>query len=318
MKALLRLRPGLCPDREISVGSYQLSAISHQPSEWSCQRSLISHQAKLWLIPKTYYILSTKQLSDLCNQPSVLDSWLPAKSLIPKKKLSAVGNQRSDMSCLVRAVVGKLIPNAYHLIPFLILVFVSCGAALAQEPVVHTAPAAKAETKTIDPIYVGGMLPDDFWDREHTFYHKGDTITGNLQSSKGNLLILDFWATWCGSCIVNFSKLEELQTRFKDDLSVLLVNSAQTKDTFERIDLLMTGKKTPYRTFDLASIINDEMLFKYFPNRVIPHYVWIINNQVRAITTSEMLSEDNIKHMLERSNKLYMSKNMDLRKGEVR
>ncbi len=141
MKAYLRLMAGLCPDRELLASRCQLS-------ELSCQLSPISYRAKLWLIPKTHYLLSKNQLSAISDQPSALDSLLPAKSwLIPKayNEQSAISDQQSALDSWLPAK-SWLMPKAYNLIAFLILVFVSCGAALAQGSVVQTTPAAKAET----------------------------------------------------------------------------------------------------------------------------------------------------------------------------
>jgi TonB-linked SusC/RagA family outer membrane protein len=94
-----------------------------------------------------------EQPSAFSHRLSVLDSSFVARStlkpktyhLIPISELSAVGNQRSEMSRQT-PVIGKLIPKTQYLIPILFLVFVSCSAALAQEPVGHTAPAAQAES----------------------------------------------------------------------------------------------------------------------------------------------------------------------------
>jgi TonB-linked SusC/RagA family outer membrane protein len=90
MKALLRLRGKIRPEKK-------LSAIGYRPSEFSCQRL------------------------DMSNQSSALNRRLPTQYLLS--------------------------PNTYKRIPLIlfILVFVSCGAAMAQEHGVHTAPAAQAE-----------------------------------------------------------------------------------------------------------------------------------------------------------------------------
>jgi TonB-linked SusC/RagA family outer membrane protein len=101
------------------------------------------------------------QPSAFSHRLSVLDSWLVARSalkpktyhLIPRRELSAVGHQPSGLSNQSSALNRRLptqylfSPNIYKRIPLIlfILVFVSCGAAMAQEHGVHTAPAAQAE-----------------------------------------------------------------------------------------------------------------------------------------------------------------------------
>jgi thiol-disulfide isomerase/thioredoxin len=43
-----------------------------------------------------------------------------------------------------------------------------------------------------------------------------------LSDLKGKVVILDFWATWCGPCIASFPKIRELQARYKDYPVVIL------------------------------------------------------------------------------------------------
>ncbi|WP_313340389.1 TlpA disulfide reductase family protein [Sedimentibacter sp.] len=47
---------------------------------------------------------------------------------------------------------------------------------------------------------------------------------------KDKNVILNFWATWCGFCVVEMPDLEKLQEAHADDLLVLTINVGETKE----------------------------------------------------------------------------------------
>ncbi len=49
-----------------------------------------------------------------------------------------------------------------------------------------------------------------------------------LSDLKGKVVLVDFWATWCGPCVASFPKIRDLQARYKDyDVVILGVTSIQ-------------------------------------------------------------------------------------------
>lgn len=75
----------------------------------------------------------------------------------------------------------------------------------------------------------------------------GKTVT--LESLKGRVLFINFWASWCPPCKKETPELDKLAGRYKDsDLMVMAVNIDKTRDKadefLERIGLLHSNRLT--------------------------------------------------------------------------
>ncbi|WP_206367865.1 TlpA family protein disulfide reductase [Sphingobacterium chungjuense] len=158
---------------------------------------------------------------------------------------------------------------------------------------------AGVKAKEVSPFIMGEKVPEEFWNQKHLFYHQGDTIRGTLEQFKGKLVLLDFWASWCGACRSSFPKLDSLQYQYPHDLAIILVNPARYKDTFKKIDRCYNEVLVEIGGAELPSIILDETLIDQFPHKLIPNYVWISKGGfIRGFTGSGGVLSQTIEHQI--------------------
>ncbi|GAB2842639.1 TlpA family protein disulfide reductase [Ferruginibacter profundus] len=122
----------------------------------------------------------------------------------------------------------------------------------------------------------------------------------SLAGLKGKLVLIDFWATWCASCIQEFPRLDSLQQQFKDSLQVLLANNPNSGDNPKKILALFNRNRAVTGSrYALPVIYAGRQLARLFPHRSIPHTIWINKGIVVAITGADQVTAPNIKAALQ-------------------
>ncbi|MGV6813416.1 MAG: redoxin domain-containing protein [Phycisphaerales bacterium] len=108
----------------------------------------------------------------------------------------------------------------------------------------HTNPDQQDQTKakehrSLTDFVEVAKTPDLFIGSEAPKLHiakfvKGDSVD---EFEKGQVYVVEFWATWCGPCVAAFPHLSELQTHFGDKVKFIGVNVWEgVDDMAERID----------------------------------------------------------------------------------
>lgn len=121
-------------------------------------------------------------------------------------------------------------------------------------------------------------------------------------SSQHKLEILDFWATWCGSCIKEFPKLVNLQKEFGNNLKVTLINSKSTEDDKKKILAFRQQWEQKNGKLNVAMVSEDEQLEKKYPHKSIPHCVWLLDGALLAVTGPGEVTRENISALINGKN----------------
>ncbi|MES2378463.1 MAG: TlpA disulfide reductase family protein [Bacteroidota bacterium] len=125
--------------------------------------------------------------------------------------------------------------------------------------------------------------------------------TARLSDFKGKWVILDFWGTFCGSCIEAFPKMQGLQDKFGSQLQILLVDTHPSKHETRAVVIksLEAYKKRTGNKLTMPVPLFDTVLNAYFPHTSVPHEVIIDpKGVVRAITEEAAITEEKIAALL--------------------
>ncbi|CAH0997294.1 Thiol-disulfide oxidoreductase ResA [Emticicia aquatica] len=132
-----------------------------------------------------------------------------------------------------------------------------------------------------ESIQIGSIVPDF----NINILTKEGSIKKNISDYRGKVVILEFWATYCGPCFPAMDHLAALKTKFPKDLEVINITDE------ERWKVVNFLKKRP--TSMPIAIDADKSINQLFYHQLIPHTI-IIDPQgyIKAITSPEEVTEE--------------------------
>lgn len=140
----------------------------------------------------------------------------------------------------------KIAKNSLILLVFC-LIFTACG------------QVSKAEAVTYGALQEGEAMRDFTAELVN-----GDSFT--LSDHKGKVILLNFWATWCGPCVGEMPAFTRLTEQYGDDLALLAVNSGESKKVVTSF-LLDNGYTYP------VALDTDYAISSIYPSDGIPYTV---------------------------------------------
>jgi thiol-disulfide isomerase/thioredoxin len=114
----------------------------------------------------------------------------------------------------------------------------------------------------------------------------------NWTALKGKVVVLEFWATWCGPCIAAMPHLNELADKFKDQP----VQFIAITDQEEKVVVPFLRKKPIHAWVGLDT---DKSMFRAYGVTGIPHTLVVDQNgRIAAITNPTSLTEEHLTDLL--------------------
>ena len=117
--------------------------------------------------------------------------------------------------------------------------------------------AAYEEEMVLKEVLEGDVAPD-------FTANLVDGSTFTLSENSGKVILLNFWATWCGPCVGEMPAFQDLYEEYDEKIEILAINCMEDEDT---VNQFVT--ETGY-TFPIAYDVDGTISFTY-PSSGIPY-----------------------------------------------
>jgi thiol-disulfide isomerase/thioredoxin len=161
---------------------------------------------------------------------------------------------------LKKAVLKKNLFNILFVTFLLVLVFVPPAKALMLQGLMEIGLLKPSLNTTRNPEPAKDLSGIRFMDRE------GKVV--DLQSLKGKVIFLNFWATWCPPCQAEMPSINKLYNQFKSDPNVVFILVDADSD-LPKAQKFLDKKKYSLPVYEVASNIPEQLFKGSLPTTVV-------------------------------------------------
>ncbi len=141
--------------------------------------------------------------------------------------------------------------------------------------------AFSQEGAVSENIQVGVEVPDF----EMQVLTNQGTTTTKIRDYRGKVIILEFWATYCGPCLPAMDHLAEVRNNFTDEVEVFAI----TDEPRSKVVNFLNTRPTSL----LIALDDDKTLNRLFYHQFMPHTVIIgPDGFVKAITSPDQITKE--------------------------
>lgn len=145
---------------------------------------------------------------------------------------------------------------------------------------------------------------NDFRGKEFGKLEFGQAVSASLPSAKdlkSKVILIDFWATWCGPCRAVIPEMNEWKKKFGSDLTIIGVSDepAETVKTFMQ--------KTPmdyFVTVDSTKVMSKRLGVKGIPHVVVLSQDGIVRYQGFPLQAEDKLTTEKLAQIIEANKSL--------------
>lgn len=126
---------------------------------------------------------------------------------------------------------------------------------------------------------------------------KGEKV--KLSSLIGKVVVLDFWATWCGPCKASFPNMQKMVEKYANDKNIEFFfvdvwEKGEQKEVFDKVSQFITDKKYSFNVL----LDYDNSVSKLYNIQGVPSKI-VINKKGNLTSSNAFLSEDEVEMLIQ-------------------